>query len=412
MTTEVVKTNSRGTLLERLGAKYLPDTPKAEVLSILQQTAFRTGKDQPPATPAQVAALLVVADQYGLNPWTKELFAFPDKQNGIVPVVGVDGWNRIANEHPQFAGETLELPPRDEWLKIDDDAKLAPPWMKVLVYRKDREHPTDHTEYLDECYREAFASKSGYKVKGAWQSHTKRMLEHKARIQARRIAFGFSGIYDQDEAERIAESRGFDVESTAVEEETGEVIGQAEYEAMLAEMERTQISLESIAKNVAAKAGYHGELADMPHPVWEALMTGLASMKTKTPPPPDNKPPTASPQPQDGADSPNEAPYPSEADSAENGASDEIAFTSDASDPEPPGMDAAGFAERNGAAGLFAASDPDRPASAGDRKALSEALAHVDAAAAKTYRARFDGRPNRQLTHAEAEQFRAWAVPK
>ena len=91
------------------------------------------------------------------------------------------------------------------------------------------------------------------------------------------------------------------------------------------------------------------------------------------------------PQPQHGAESSSGTPYASEAASAEKGASDEIAFTSDAS-------------------------DPDRPASAGDRKALSEALAQVDAAAAKTYRARFDGRPNTQLTHAEAENFQAWAV--
>ena len=37
-------------------------------------------------TDAQMAALLVVANQYNLNPWTKEIYAFPDKSNGIVPV--------------------------------------------------------------------------------------------------------------------------------------------------------------------------------------------------------------------------------------------------------------------------------------------------------------------------------------
>jgi hypothetical protein len=34
-----------------------------------------------------------------------------------------------------------------------------------------------------------------------------RMLRHKALIQAARLAFGFSGIYDQDEAERIVSAR-------------------------------------------------------------------------------------------------------------------------------------------------------------------------------------------------------------
>src|SRR3546814_18172510 len=44
-----------------------------------------------------------------------------------------------------------------------------------------------------------------------WQSHPRRMLRHKATIQCARLAFGFGGIYDQDEAERIVESRVIDV---------------------------------------------------------------------------------------------------------------------------------------------------------------------------------------------------------
>src|SRR3546814_4773792 len=54
---------------------------------------------------AQMTALLIVANQYALNPWTKEIYAFPDKNNGIVPVVGVDGWARIINSHQQFDGD-------------------------------------------------------------------------------------------------------------------------------------------------------------------------------------------------------------------------------------------------------------------------------------------------------------------
>ena len=42
---------------------------------------------------------------------------------------------------------------------------------------------------------------------GPWKTHPKRMLRHKAMIQCARLAFGFTGIYDQDEADRIAESQ-------------------------------------------------------------------------------------------------------------------------------------------------------------------------------------------------------------
>jgi hypothetical protein len=50
---------------------------------------------------------------------------------------------------------------------------------------------------------------------GPWLSHPYRMLRHKSMIQCARLAFGFVGIYEQDEAERIMD---------AVDADTGEVI--------------------------------------------------------------------------------------------------------------------------------------------------------------------------------------------
>ncbi|MBC7201902.1 MAG: phage recombination protein Bet [Pusillimonas sp.] len=146
------------------------------LIDTLKATAF---KGQ--VSDAQMTALLVVSNQYGLNPWTKEIYAFPDKNNGIVPVVGVDGWARIINSHPQFDG-----------MDFDQDADSC----TCTIYRKDRNHPIKVTEYMDECKRGT----------GPWQSHPKRMLRHKAMIQCSRLAFGYSGIYDQDEAERIVEA--------------------------------------------------------------------------------------------------------------------------------------------------------------------------------------------------------------
>ena len=105
----------------------------AELVSTLKATAF---KGQ--VSDAQMTALLVVANQYGLNPWTKEIYAFPDRQNGIVPVVGVDGWARIINNHPQFDGMEFEQ---------DDEACTC------IMYRKDRSRPVKVTEYMAECKR-------------------------------------------------------------------------------------------------------------------------------------------------------------------------------------------------------------------------------------------------------------------
>ena len=147
-----------------------------ELVQTLKATAFKVN-----ATDAQFNALMIVSTQYGLNPFTREIYAFPDKNNGIVPVVGVDGWARIINSHPQFDG-----------MEFTADAESC----TCKIYRKDRNHPTTVTEYLEECKRNT----------QPWNSHPRRMLRHKAMIQAARLAFGFGGIFDEDEAQSIEAS--------------------------------------------------------------------------------------------------------------------------------------------------------------------------------------------------------------
>lgn len=161
---------------KKLAGAFNMDADGTELVAVLKATAF---KGQ--VSDAQMTALLVVASQYGLNPFTKEIYAFPDRQNGIVPVVGVDGWARIINSHDQFDGMDFQQ---------DDESCTC------IIYRKDRSHPIKVTEWMAECKREGV---------GPWKSHPRRMLRHKAMIQAARLAFGFTGIFDQDEAERITE---------------------------------------------------------------------------------------------------------------------------------------------------------------------------------------------------------------
>ena len=164
------------TTLTKTLANKLDMGDGGDLIETLKATAF---KGQ--VSDAQMTALLAVANQYGLNPWTKEIYAFPDKNNGIVPVVGVDGWSRIINSHPQFDG-----------IEFEQDAESC----TCIIYRKDRNRPTKVTEYMEECKRGT----------GPWVSHPRRMLRHKAMIQCARLAFGYGGIYDQDEAERIVEA--------------------------------------------------------------------------------------------------------------------------------------------------------------------------------------------------------------
>ena len=185
------------TLTSKLAAKLDMGDDGSDLIETLKATAFK-GE----VTNAQMTALMVVANQYGLNPWTKEIYAFPDKNNGIVPVVGVDGWARIINDNPQFDG--MEFARSDEMVRMPGANSDAPAWIECAMYRKDRTRPVIIREYLDEAYREPFKGKFG-PVIGPWQTHPKRFLRHKAMIQCARMAFGYGGIYDQDEAERIVE---------------------------------------------------------------------------------------------------------------------------------------------------------------------------------------------------------------
>ena len=149
-----------------------------KLTSALKETVFKGAKD------SELLALVVVANEYRLNPFLREIYAFPNKGGGIVPVVGIDGWLRIINEHPQLDGMDVA---------VSDDGSHA----TCKIYRKDRTRPTIVTEFLDECRRNT----------DPWKQSPKRMLRHKVIIQCARIAFGFSGIYDEDDGALMRQER-------------------------------------------------------------------------------------------------------------------------------------------------------------------------------------------------------------
>jgi phage recombination protein Bet len=185
-----LQTTSRDTkisVIARFASRFGMEPEK--VLATLKATAFRS-KD--PATNEQMMALMIVAEQYSLNPFTKELYAFPDERAGIVPVVSIDGWTRIMQEAKAFNGYDVRWSEETvEW-----EGKQVPSWCEITIYRRDIEHQITHREWFDEVRRNT----------GPWKSHPRRLLEHKTLIQTARRAFGFAGIYDEDEAARITEA--------------------------------------------------------------------------------------------------------------------------------------------------------------------------------------------------------------
>lgn len=187
----------------------------------LPQTLIATAFKGQQVNPEQMTALLVVANQHGLNPWTNEIYAFPNN-GGIVPIVGVDGWSRIMNEHPQFDGI--------EFVFGEDNSCTC------TIYRKDRSRPIVVTEYMSECQRNT----------QPWKSHPKRMLRHKAMIQCARLAFGFTGIYDPDEGERIVENERKNVtpKPEVIESQAVELISPEQRQQLdqLIEITRTDVA--------------------------------------------------------------------------------------------------------------------------------------------------------------------------
>lgn len=173
-------------------------------LQTIKSTIMRQGKDKRDATMEEIAALLIVANRYGLDPFTNEIYGFPSKKGGIVPIVGIDGHVSIMNRHKDFDG--MDTPTYSEDIITMEGAKPCPEWCEITLYRKNFKKPIVVREYLDEVYRKG-------DFVGPWQTHTKRMLRHKTIIQAARIGFGITGIYDPDEAQRIMEAEV--IETTA-----------------------------------------------------------------------------------------------------------------------------------------------------------------------------------------------------
>jgi len=165
---------------------------------VLAATAFSTGKGEPPPTVEEMHALAVVANEYHLNPFTREIYAFRNKRTGgIVPIVGIDGWIRIVERQPAYDGEEM---------KSGFDETIGPNggplgfYYECFIYRKDRRFPISRRQYYAENFRET----------DPWRQMPTRMLQHRAYIQSARAAFGFGGIYDEDEGEVIALGKGVD----------------------------------------------------------------------------------------------------------------------------------------------------------------------------------------------------------
>lgn len=166
--------------LARLAAKHGVDYRGLE--AIMLKTVI---KGQ--ASREEILAFLMVCDKYGLDPITKQVYAMKSKGGGLVPIVGVDGWAHLVAADARCDGFTFTEHNGENGEIVSVTCRMA-----VVGRRLD----TEVTEYLSECHQNT----------QPWNSMPRRMLRHKALMQAARIVFGINGIYDEDEGRVIADA--------------------------------------------------------------------------------------------------------------------------------------------------------------------------------------------------------------
>lgn len=169
----------RAGVIDGLAKHYNMD--KGAFLQVMKATIMKGAN----VSNEDIAAFCLVAKEHGLNPFTKEIFAFPSG-GGIQPIVSIDGWMKLINAHPDFDGMDFE--------DTVADGKITA--ITCRMFRKGRAHPVSVTEYMSECFRQT----------PTWKQWPARMLRHKTAIQAARYAFGFAGIMEPDEAERMQDA--------------------------------------------------------------------------------------------------------------------------------------------------------------------------------------------------------------
>jgi phage recombination protein Bet len=182
--TILMKAGAQPSLIKKLANRYGLEEGKFynTIISVIWPTREKDGKISAPA-PEQVAAFLLVCDEFDLSPFLREIYPFIDKGGNLKIIVGIDGWIKIVQRHPEYDGHKFQH-------HLDDDKKLFA--VTCTMHRRDRQHPIEMTEYLHECRRET----------DPWKQWPSRMLSHRAFIQTARYAFGMSGIVDEDEADR------------------------------------------------------------------------------------------------------------------------------------------------------------------------------------------------------------------
>ena len=173
-------------LIARLAERFGVEPGK--LLNCLTNQVFRQTDGKVPSN-EELMVLLLVCENYGLNPFNREVFAFRGKGGDIVPIVSLDGWARIVRSQPDFDGMSFRF--SETSVSVPGYPAELPEFVECTMRLKGISSPVVIQEFMLECYQERSP---------VWKKWPRRMLRTRAFIQCARLAFSLTGLYDENDA--------------------------------------------------------------------------------------------------------------------------------------------------------------------------------------------------------------------
>lgn len=182
--TSAAKAQTQG-LIARLAGRFGVEPNR--LLKCLTSQVFKQADGRQPSN-EELMVLLLVCENFGLNPFNREIYAFRGKSGDIVPVVSLDGWAKIVRSQKDFNGVSFRF--SETTVKVAGCNQELPEFVECAMRLKGVDEPIVIQEFMVECFNDKSP---------VWRKWPRRMLRTRAFIQCARLAFSLTGLYDEGE---------------------------------------------------------------------------------------------------------------------------------------------------------------------------------------------------------------------
>lgn len=182
--TSAAKAQTQG-LIARLAGRFGVEPNR--LLKCLTSQVFKQADGRQPSN-EELMVLLLVCENFGLNPFNREIYAFRGKSGDIVPVVSLDGWAKIVRSQKDFNGVSFRF--SETTVKVAGANQELPEFVECSIRLKGVDEPIVIQEFMVECFNDKSP---------VWKKWPRRMLRTRAFIQCARLAFSLTGLYDEGE---------------------------------------------------------------------------------------------------------------------------------------------------------------------------------------------------------------------